>query len=135
MFELHKCSSSSIEWKPSPIVALATSLDDSHVATAREDASLEIWLVSAASVGWHCQLRIEGDGNMRVSSLVWCGSGRLFSSCIDGSVLEWDLFNLTQKNAFGCCIFILIKVMEVSSLDACCYDGLPMDLSFKPLWI
>lgn len=47
---------------------------------------------------------IHGNPNSRVSSLVWCRSrlrklpaGRLFSSSIDGSVYEWDLFDLTQK--------------------------------------
>ncbi|GAB4830243.1 hypothetical protein Ancab_019883 [Ancistrocladus abbreviatus] len=102
MLEVHR--NSSIDWKPSPVVALATSVDDSQVAAAREDGSVEIWLVSPGSVGWHCQLTIHGNPNSRVSSLVWCRPeprglppGRLFSSSIDGSISEWDLYHLKEK--------------------------------------
>ncbi|KAE9599979.1 putative transcription factor WD40-like family [Lupinus albus] len=102
MGELFKISS--IDWKPSPVIALATSVDGLRVAAARQDGSLELWLVSPGSIGWHCQLTIQGDPHKRVSSLIWChdslnddnSSGRLFSSNFDGSVSKWDLFHLKQ---------------------------------------
>ncbi|XP_028806860.1 WD repeat-containing protein PCN isoform X2 [Neltuma alba] len=120
MVELHRISSNLIDWKPSPVVSLATSVDGSQVAAAREDGSLEIWLVSPGCVGWHRQLTIHGDPNVRVSSLIWChgGSqemafGRLFSSNIDGSVCKWDLSHLSQKTVL-CSIGVSIWQMALA---------------------
>ncbi|KAH9301389.1 hypothetical protein KI387_012972, partial [Taxus chinensis] len=94
----------SIEWKPAGVVALATSVDETQLAVAREDASIEIWNVAPGSVGWHCQLTIAGRQDYVISSLVWCQSssgssapGRLFSACLDGTISEWDLCSLQQK--------------------------------------
>ncbi|KAJ6851691.1 U3 small nucleolar RNA-associated protein 4-like protein [Iris pallida] len=103
MERLEIYTSSFVDWRPSAVVALAASADGSRLAAAREDGSLEIWLVSPGSVGWHCQLTVRGNPSARVSSLVWCGPrsgdgpGRLLSSSIDGSISEWDLFSLQQK--------------------------------------
>lgn len=58
--------------------------------------------------------------------------GRLFSSSIDGSVSEWDLYDLKQKvNAFLCsCIInyrVLCCVLELSSSET-----VPTGLAMNP---
>lgn len=58
MLEAYRTSSPSANWRPSPVAALSTSPDGAKVAVARDDCSLEIWLVSPGSVGWHCQMVI-----------------------------------------------------------------------------
>ncbi|KAJ6799663.1 U3 small nucleolar RNA-associated protein 4-like protein [Iris pallida] len=122
MEKLQIYSNTSVEWRPSPVVALAASADGSRLAAAREDGSLEIWLVSPGAVGWHCQLTVQGNPSARVSSLVWfrsrtgSGPGRLLSSSIDGSISEWDLFSLQQKVAIDS-VGVSIWQMAIEPFD------------------
>eukprot|EP00271_Cylindrocystis_brebissonii_P004887 TRINITY_DN16808_c0_g1_i1.p1 TRINITY_DN16808_c0_g1~~TRINITY_DN16808_c0_g1_i1.p1 ORF type:complete len:1190 (+),score=220.21 TRINITY_DN16808_c0_g1_i1:223-3792(+) len=92
-----------IDWEPSPVVALAASVDGTAMAAARDDGAIEVWRVAAGSVGWHCELRIPGRKDAAISSLVWCLAtrkaprGRLFSAGLDGHITEWDLGSLAPK--------------------------------------
>lgn len=103
MLEVHRCRQ--IEWSPSAVVALATSVNGAAVAVARENGAIEIWSVAAGSLGWHCQLTIPGRQGAAISSLTWCQAlgedasplGRLFSSGLDGLVTEWNLRTLQPR--------------------------------------
>lgn len=64
-----------------------------------------------------------------MSSLVWCQSGprggalgRLLSSSIDGSVSEWDLFDLRQRvktHPKSCYAFLRVQLGRL--IDMACY--------------
>ncbi|KAL3698853.1 hypothetical protein R1sor_012929 [Riccia sorocarpa] len=103
MLEVHRWRQ--IDWAPSAVVALATSIDGTVVAAARENGSIELWNVAPGSVGWHCHLTIPGKEESAVSSLAWCKAGgnqstpwgRLFSAGLDGFITEWNLETLQPK--------------------------------------
>ncbi|MCO5547308.1 hypothetical protein L7F22_000756 [Adiantum nelumboides] len=100
MLELHRYRH--VDWKPSPVVALAASVDGTAIAAGRGNGSIEIWSVSPGSVGWHCVLTIPGKKDASLSCLLWCPSrclkrGRLFSAGLDGFIAEWDLSTLQTK--------------------------------------
>ncbi|KAK8968322.1 hypothetical protein KSP40_PGU005252 [Platanthera guangdongensis] len=137
MEKLQMIRSSSVAWRPSAVVALATSADGSEVAAAREDGSTEIWIVSPGSVGWHCQMIIHGNPSSRVSSMVWLprclkssGRGRLLSSNIDGSVSECDFVSLQQKIVLDT-VGVSIWQMAIEPIDDSLHFG-GKDLQLLP---
>jgi hypothetical protein len=81
MLEVHRCRQ--IEWSPSPVVALATSVNGGAVAAARENGVIEIWSVAAGSVGWHCQLV------PRSFSYCLCSQGIMWPHCVGGFGRVW----------------------------------------------
>ncbi|KAJ7533600.1 hypothetical protein O6H91_13G056600 [Diphasiastrum complanatum] len=103
MLEVHRLRH--LEWKPTPVVALAESVDGSSVAAARESGAIEIWNVAPGSVGWHCELTLPGRKDAAISSIAWCSykrrtgsaQGRLFSAGLSGFITEWDLETLQPK--------------------------------------
>ncbi|KAJ8620232.1 hypothetical protein MRB53_028761 [Persea americana] len=83
----------------------STSVDASQLAAAREDGPLEVWLFSPCSI---VLVRLISSTSVDASQLAAAQedcpapiksnpSGHLFSSSIDGSILDWDLFSLKQK--------------------------------------
>lgn len=85
MLEVHRCRQ--IEWSPSPVVALATSVNGVAVAAARENGVIEIWSVAAGSVGWHCQLvpctfSIASVTVVLCGLVVWEGLAGFGSGCL-----------------------------------------------------
>ncbi|XP_028756327.1 disease resistance-like protein DSC1 [Neltuma alba] len=49
------------DWRPSPKVSFATSVDGSLVAGAGEVGFFETWFVSPGSVGWHCRFMSKNE--------------------------------------------------------------------------
>ncbi|KAL2645510.1 hypothetical protein R1flu_013097 [Riccia fluitans] len=124
MLEVHRWRQ--IDWAPSAVIALATSVDGTVVAAARENGSIELWNVAPGSVGWHCHLTIPGKEEAAVSSLVWCKAGgnqstplgRLFSAGLDGFITEWNLETLQPKEileSYGGSVWQLVVEPEEAS--------------------
>eukprot|EP01018_Ginkgo_biloba_P002516 Gb_23587 [translate_table: standard] len=109
MLEVHRVRS--VDWKPTAVVALATSIDESQVAVAREDGSIEIWIVAPGSVGWHCQLHLHRSGTWDVpNSRLGAGRRLLYSfilgdcyrflctRCPVATEMKWDPIAIGYSN-------------------------------------
>eukprot|EP00892_Ulva_mutabilis_P000419 jgi/Ulvmu1/10378/UM061_0061.1 len=81
-----------VPWRPSPVVAVAICADQTLVAVARDNGSIELW----NSASWTCVLVLPGKGDAAFTSLCWSfdhvkKQWRLFSCGLDGYVVEWCL--------------------------------------------
>ena len=87
MFQVHRLRS--MDWKPTTMVALAMSIDQSQVAFTREDTSIEIWNVAPDFVGWHCELEILGRDGSVISSLSSASQSQVPVHLVVYSQLVW----------------------------------------------
>lgn len=96
MYRVHRCRF--IDWKPHAIVCLAFNADGSKIAVGRDTGDIELWSVAH---GWVCEKVIPGTGEATVQSILWLERGdstRLFSTGLNGVIIEWDLSRLRPKS-------------------------------------
>ncbi|KAL4856387.1 WD repeat-containing protein PCN [Chlorella vulgaris] len=126
-----------IDWQPAEVVALAASGDGSVVAAAREDGDIELYETTTS----HCFQRLPGhkDSCLTCVALVDEEEGkgsttsRLFSSGLDGVLLEWDVEHRqpgTAADSLGGAVWQLapepgacIKSDADARIAAACDDG------------
>ena len=118
--EVHRCRF--VEWVPEAVQVARFSPDGQHLAVAREDAGIELWVQDE---GWRLERRIMGHKERSVTGLAWCG-GRLFSVGTHGQVTEWDLDSLSPRlveDSYGGAVWCCVPDHAGERLALGCEDG------------
>lgn len=122
---VHRCRF--LEYQPDTIDCLASHPSEPLLAVGRSTGSIEFW---SSNPRWHWYASLPMD--VPLSALTWTPNsedhpqGRLFASCIDGTLHEIDLNYLTVKStveSFGGAVWCMTYHAEQNELAIGCEDG------------
>ncbi|KAG8437525.1 hypothetical protein GDO86_008291 [Hymenochirus boettgeri] len=111
------------DYVPSGVRCMAYSETTDRIALARNDGSVEVYNLSAC---YYQETVIPGDEKRSIESICWAAGDRLFSSGLNGEIIEYDLKRLCVKytmDAYGGPLWNIAANATSTHLAVSCEDG------------